>query len=108
LNEKEVNAFKHTLNYSNTISRALPLLSHYLLIPLFSLSYTYYTSWLIRTHSMIHLIHRIILNPPLDLDLVWGIRPLVSLGGDHSTLILMLLILDIYNKTIGGVKRSMN
>jgi hypothetical protein len=105
LNEKEVNAFKHTLNYSNTISRALPPPT-YLLI-LFSLFYTYYTLWLIRTHFTIHLIHKIT-DPPLDLGLDWAIRPLTSLGGGLSTLILMLLILDTDNKRIGGVKRKMN
>jgi hypothetical protein len=83
-----------------------PLLSHYSFIH-FSLSYTYYTTWLIRIHSTIHLIHRIT-NPPLDLGLVLGIRPLINLGGGHSTLILMLLILDIDIKKIGGVKRKMN
>ena len=58
---------------------------------------------------MIHLIHRIIPNPPIDLDLVLGIRPTISLvGGGHSTLIPMLLILDIDHKKIGGVKRKMS
>ena len=68
---------------------------------------TYYTTWLIRIHFTIHLIHRIT-NPPLDLGQVWGIRPLISLEGDHSTLIPTLLILDTDNKRIGGVKRKMN
>lgn len=57
---------------------------------------------------MIHLIHRIIPNPPLDLGLVLAIHQAFNLGGRRSISILMLLILDIDNKKIGGVKRKMN
>ena len=57
---------------------------------------------------MIHLIHRIIPNPPPDLGLVLAIHQATNRGGRLNTSILMLLILDIDNKKIGGVKRKMS
>ena len=57
---------------------------------------------------MIHLIRRTTPNPPPDLGLVLAIHQAINLGGRLNTSILMLLILDIDNKKIGGVKRKMS
>jgi len=57
---------------------------------------------------MIHLIHKITLNPPRDLGLVLAIHQATNLGGRHSTSILILLVLDIDNKKTGGVRRKMS
>jgi hypothetical protein len=78
---------KRSMRLNTHSTTSIPFHVYYPLLSTHSFSFlfdTYYTTWLIRTHFTIHLIHKIT-NPPLDLGLGLGIRPLISLGGDHST-----------------------